>query len=140
MWSWRLEEETRLLPMLVSALEAYVRALCSGRAVPASTIARFERLDQRALELPPPPAESEPRPSVDGPVGAIQEADPFVTLLRDPLQLLVGAEPAVAAVTAFRLWRVASDLRDAGRWYLLPEVDEAANDRVVDLFHQIRVL
>jgi hypothetical protein len=140
MWSGRLEEETRLLPTLVSALEAYVRALCSGRAVPASTIARFERLDQRALELPPPPAESEPRPSVDGPVGAIQEADPFVTLLRDPLQLLVGAEPAVAAVTAFRLWRVASDLRDAGRWYLLPEVDEAAIDRVVDLFHQIRVL
>jgi hypothetical protein len=61
-------------------------------------------------------------------------------LLRDPLQLLVGAEPTIAAVTAFRLWRVASDLRDAGRWYLLPEVDDAVIDRVVDLLYEIRVL
>jgi hypothetical protein len=140
LWSGRLEEETRLLPMLASTLDAYVRALCSGRAVPASIISRFQRLDQRARELPPPPAENEPRPPIDGPVGAVHEADPFVTLLRDPLNLLVGAEPAIAAVTAFRFWRVASDLRDAGRWSLLPEVDDAVIDQVVELFYEIRVL
>lgn len=139
LWSGRLEEETRLLPMIASTLDAYVRALCSCRAVPASIISRFQRLDQRARELPPPPAENESRQPVDGHVGAMHEADPFVTLLHDPLHLLVGAEPAIAAVTAFRLWRVASDLRNAGRWSLLPEVDDAVIDQVVELFYAIRV-
>ena len=114
--------------------------MSSGRSVPASIVARLQRLDQRARELPPPPAENESRQPDDGPVGAVHEADPFVTLLRDPLHLLVGVEPAIAAVTAFRLWRVASDLRDAGRWSLLPEVDDAAIDQVVELLYEIRVL
>jgi hypothetical protein len=140
LWSGRLEDEVSLLARLASSLDAYVKSLCSVRSLSAATVARFERLDQHGRALPPAPAEGVARPQPDGPVGAAYEPDPFVTLLRDPRNLLIGADPSGAAVTAFRLWRVASDLRAAGRWALLPAVDEAVIDRVVELFYEIRIL
>ena len=121
-------------------MDAWVEALCSGRKLPSSLTTRLQRLDLYARNLAPQPAEGDRQTHEYGPVGAAHEPDAFVTLLRDPLRLLVNAEPTTAPVIAFRLWRVAEDLRAAGRWKLLPEADSTAIDLVVDRLESLRVL
>jgi hypothetical protein len=139
-WTGRLGAEAELLPRLASAIDLYVRALVTGRAIPQSVFGRLQRLQESARGLPPQPAEPEQQTGPQPSVGAAHEPDPFVTLLSDPLRLMVNADPGLAAVIAFRLSKIASDLRAAGRWRLLPDLGSQIPAEVVDQLEMLRVL
>jgi hypothetical protein len=142
-WSTRLASELELLPQLATALRMYAETLSVGRSPTSALVRRFDRLDQLGRELPPAPfVESKPARKIDAPVGAADEADPVVTLFRDPRRVLLDApDPRGASIAAFRLWRIACDLRDARRWSLVvDDHGDEAIDHIIELLHAIRTL
>jgi hypothetical protein len=142
-WTARLQEEQRLLEPLVVALQSYLECICHGR--PDSSVRRrFGRLEAEAAQLAPPPAAIGrfDRTGSKERVGARQEADPFAALLRGPgwYMLDENRDASHAAVVAYRLWRVAGDLRDEHRWGLLPQSTDEMADRLVSTLADLRLV
>lgn len=142
-WSGRLADELHLLRRLERALRSYADCLCVARTAPRGVLLMFQTLDTEAQQLAPAPGEGWlGEADSAAPVGAANEDDPVIALLRDPGRFIVGekAAPGSATATAYRLWRVSCDLRDSGRWSLLSDREDDSIRRIADLLYAIRTL
>jgi energy-coupling factor transporter ATP-binding protein EcfA2 len=138
-WTARLDEERRLLGPLVTALRSYLGCLCRGTPI-SGVRQRFAGLDRAAERLTPPPATIalDETDADDHRIGARHEADPFMALLRHPGWHMLDSSHA--AVVAYRLWRVADDLRNEHRWGLLPQDLNEVADTLVSTLSDLRLL
>lgn len=142
-WTARLRSEQPLLDPLATAMHSYLSCVCCGAEVSGAR-ARFNFLDRAAARLEPPPAAIgllASREELER-VGARREADPFTALLRHPGWFMFDADSELKhfAIVAFRLWRVAQDLRAEHRWGLLPEPADEAADRLVATLADLRLV